>query len=48
MITAADVEALRENSPLNLSDMYFFDPANRWTYVKPHEEYCGPYFFKID
>jgi hypothetical protein len=28
--------------------MYFFDPANRWTYVKPHEEYCGPYFFKID
>lgn len=48
MLTAADVEALRENSPLNLSDMYFFDPANRWTYIKPHEEYCGPYFFKID
>jgi len=20
------------------------DPANHWTYVRPHEDYCGPYF----
>jgi len=48
LLTAEDVEALRENSSLDLSDMYFFDPLNKWTYVKPHEEYCGPYFFKVD
>ena len=46
LLTAADVEALRENSSLNHSDMYFFDSANGWTYSKPHEEYCGPYFFR--
>ena len=39
---------LMEESPLNRSDMYFFDPVNKWTYVKPHEEYCGPYFCKVD
>lgn len=48
LLTADDVEALRENSSLNLSDMYFFDPLNKWTYIKPHEEYCGPYLFKAD
>ena len=48
LLTASDVEALRENSSLNLSDMYFFDPLNKWTYIKPHEDYCGPYFFKVD
>lgn len=47
LLTADDVEALRENSPLNLSDMYFFDPTAQWTYIKPHEEYCGPYFFQV-
>ena len=47
LLTSADVEALRENSSLDRSDMYFFDPNNRWTYIKPHEEYCGPYFFQI-
>ena len=46
LLTSADVEALRENSSLDRSDMYLFDPNNRWTYVKPHEEYCGPYFFQ--
>ena len=46
LLTASDIDTLRENSSLELSDMYFFDPINRWTYVKPHEEYCGPYFFK--
>lgn len=48
LLTADDVEALRENSSLNLSDMYFYDPLNKWTYIKPHEEYCGPYFFKAE
>ena len=48
LLTAEDVEALRENSSLNLSDMYFYDPLNKWTYIKPHEEYCGPYFFKVE
>ena len=48
LLTAGDVEALRENSSLNRSDMYFFDPLNHWTYIKPHEDYCGPYFFKVD
>ena len=46
LLTSEDVESLRENSSLNHSDMYFFDPLNRWIYVKPHEEYCGPYFFQ--
>lgn len=47
LLTAADIDALRENSPLSLSDMYFFDPAAQWTYIKPHEEYCGPYFYQV-
>lgn len=46
LLTSEDVESLRENSSLNHSDMYFFDPLHRWIYVKPHEEYCGPYFFQ--
>ena len=48
LLTAADIEAVKENSPLNYSDLYFFDPVGKWTYVKPHEEYCGPYFFQCD
>ena len=48
LLSAKDVEDLREESPLNRSDMYFFDPVNKWTYVKPHEEYCGPYFRKVE
>ena len=48
LLTAEDIEAVRENSPLDRSDMYFFDPVNKWTYVKPHEEYCGPYFRKVE
>ncbi len=48
LLTAEDVDTLRSCSPLELSDMYFFDPLNHWTYVKPHEEYCGPYYFKSD
>lgn len=48
LLTADDIEALREYSSLNLSDMYFYDPLNKWTYIKPHEEYCGPYFYKVE
>lgn len=47
LLTAVEIEALRENNPLNLSDM-FFNPVNRWTYGKPHEEYCGPYFSRLN
>ena len=48
LLTADDIEALRENSSLDMSDMYFFDPVNKWTFIRPHEDYCGPYFFKAD
>jgi len=48
LLTAKDVEDLRKESSLGLSDMYFFDPVNKWTYIKTHEEYCGPYFCKVD
>jgi len=44
LLCAADVEALRENSSLNHSDMYFYDPLHHWTYIRPHEDHCGPYF----
>jgi len=47
LLTAGDIEALRENSSLDRSDMYFFASAGRWTYVKTHEDYLGPYFVKI-
>lgn len=46
LLTAEDVETLRKFSPLNYSDLYFFDPLNKWTYIKTHEDSCGPYFFK--
>ena len=48
LLCSADVEALRENSSLNHSDLYFYDPANHWTYVRPHEDYCGPYFCSLE
>lgn len=48
LLTAADVDAVKENSPLNYMDMYLFDSIGKWTYVKPHEEYCGPYFFAAE
>ena len=48
LLTAEDVDTLRNYGPLELSDLYFFDPVNHWTYVKPHEEYCGPYYFKAN
>lgn len=48
LLTAADIEAVKENSPLNYSDLYFFDPVGKWTYVETHEGYLGPYFFQCD
>lgn len=47
LLTAADIEVVKENSPLDYMDMYFFNPAGEWSYVKTHEEYCGPYFFIV-
>ena len=47
LLTAEDMDTLRENSPLNYSDMYLFDPVSKWTYVRPHEAYCGPYYYKV-
>ena len=47
LLRAEDVDMLRENSPLNYADMYLFDPLNKWTYVRPHEAYCGPYYYKV-
>lgn len=46
LLAAEDLEALREDSPLDYADMYIFDAAGKWTYVRPHEEYCGPYYFR--
>lgn len=48
LLTAEDFEALSEFSSLNYADMYFYDPLRKWTYIKPHEDSCGPYFFKAD
>lgn len=30
--------------PSPWTDVYLFDPQNRWTYVHTHEADCGPYF----
>jgi len=48
LLTAEDVETLSKFSSMNNADMYFYDPLKKWTYIKPHEDYCGPYFFKVD
>lgn len=48
LLTAENLENLKENSPLDYADMYLFDPVGKWTYIRPHEEYCGPYFFKAE
>lgn len=46
LITSKDIDDLFEKSDLDSSDFYFFDPLNSWTYVIPHEEELGPYFYK--
>lgn len=33
--------------PSPWTDVYLFDPVNRWTYIHTHEPDCGPYFFKV-
>lgn len=48
LITAADIEEILKNAPLDYSDMYFFDSDGKWTYIRPHEDYCGPYFFRAE
>ncbi len=48
LLTAADIDAVRENSPLDYADMYFFDPQSRWIYMVTHEGCIGPYFFKAE
>ena len=45
LLKASDFEVLCEYSTLNIADMYVFDPSRKWTYVKTHEDSCGPYFF---
>ena len=47
-LNAEDIDALRENSPLDYADLYLFDPEGKWTYVRTHEESCGPYFFQAE
>ena len=33
---------------IDYADMYLFDPAGKWTYIRPYEDDCGPYFFKAE
>lgn len=32
--------------PSPWTDVYLFDPENRWTYIHTHEGDCGPYFLQ--
>ena len=41
LLKAADFDY--ENTPTK-ADTYILDAAGRWTYVRTHEESCGPYF----
>jgi len=45
LLKAADMDY--ENTPTK-SDTYLFDAEGKWTYVRTHEIYCGPYFFRKD
>jgi len=38
-------EDLDFHSGIEKADIYVFDPSAKWTYVKTHEEMCGPYFY---
>jgi hypothetical protein len=31
----------------NENDIYIVDKNMTWTYIHTHEDYCGPYFYKI-
>lgn len=45
LLKASDFDILSKYSTLDNSDMYVFDPSGKWTYIKTHENSCGPYFF---
>jgi hypothetical protein len=45
LLNAEDLDMLSEYSTLDNADIYIFDPLSKWTYVKTHEESCGPYFY---
>ena len=47
LLTAGDAEALCEHA-FDKSDIYFFSPVDKWTFVRTHEKNIGPYFFKVD
>lgn len=47
LLYTEDLDMLSEYSTLDNADMYIFDPLSKWTYVKTHEESCGPYFYHI-
>ena len=40
-------EDFKTEVPCPWTDVYLFDPENRWTYIHTHECDCGPYFFKV-
>jgi len=46
LLKAEDIERLSEFATVDYADMYFFDPVKRWTYVRPHEDYLGAYYFR--
>lgn len=31
-----------------IDDVYVVDTDFTWTYVHTHEEFCGPYFYKLE
>lgn len=45
LLTAHDVRVFTEYCDFNKQDIYLFSPKGKWTYVRTHEEDCGPYFF---
>ena len=45
LLKASDFDILSEYSTMDNADMYVFDPSGKWTYIKTHEDSCGPYFF---
>lgn len=44
LLTAADFDV---DGPMSKADIYVFDPISKWTYVRTHEDSCGPYFYQI-
>jgi len=46
LITAEDFSVISECSAMDKADLYIYNPDKKWTYIKTHEETCGPYFFQ--